>query len=374
MALFRKYYSSFRPVEPERIVSREFGYIPFTGSMIRHLAFQSHSDLRKFLSTTVPRHVYYSTAYYRKPEERNMQDKEWMGAELIFDLDADHIEGVKEMTYEQTLGVIKAHTKRLVEKFLLSEMGFDPGELRLFFSGGRGYHVHVVSEKVYGLDSDMRREIANYVRAEGLNIPDIRKNAKGVRYNGGGWIGELDFRITEFYREIASGGNTDRLLERAGLNPEKYITRLRTRFVDGKSRIDIFKSPGYAKYAIMDQDDERLWQAILDELSREERVEIDSPVTTDTHRLIRLPGSLHGKTGLMVKEVSIDRLTEFEPLVEAIPMAFLNGKLLIGTERGFRVSMNGEDFIIPEGECEVPTYLGVYASASKRSQIISTIM
>ncbi len=373
MALFKKYYSSFRSVEPERIVSREFGYIPFTGSMVRHVAFQSHADLRRFLSTTVPRHVYYSTAYYRKPEERNMQDKEWMGAELIFDLDADHIEGVTELTYEQTLDIVKSHARRLIEKFLLREMGMEPAELRVFFSGGRGYHVHVVSEKVYSLDSDMRREISNYIRAEGLSIQEIRKNATSVRYNGSGWVGELDSRISEFYSEIASGGIMDHLLERAGLNPEKYVSKLRSRFINKRPRLDILKTPGQEKYKIMDSDDEKLWQVLLSDLSISERVEIDSPVTTDTHRLIRLPGSLHGKTGLMVKEIAIDHLSEFDPLVEAIPNSFLDGTVRIASENSFQVSMNGEHFSVPEGECDVPTYLGVYASASRKSQIIFTI-
>jgi DNA primase small subunit len=47
--------------------------------------------------------------------------------------------------------------------------------------------------------------------------------------------------------------------------------------------------------------------------------ETDAPVTTDIHRLIRLPGSLHGGTGFRVLPVAPERLEEFDPFVVAFP-------------------------------------------------------
>ncbi|MCI4321598.1 MAG: hypothetical protein L3K05_04750, partial [Thermoplasmata archaeon] len=49
--------------------------------------------------------------------------------------------------------------------------------------------------------------------------------------------------------------------------------------------------------------------------------ETDAPVTTDIHRLIRLPGSLHGGTGFRVLPIAIDRLEEFDPFTVALPPA-----------------------------------------------------
>jgi DNA primase small subunit len=40
---------------------------------------------------------------------------------------------------------------------------------------------------------------------------------------------------------------------------------------------------------------------------------IDTVVTTDIHRLIRMPETLNGKTGLRATTVSLDRLEEFDP-------------------------------------------------------------
>jgi DNA primase small subunit len=43
---------------------------------------------------------------------------------------------------------------------------------------------------------------------------------------------------------------------------------------------------------------------------------IDTVVTTDIHRLIRMPETLNGKTGLKAAMVGLDRLEEFDPFSE----------------------------------------------------------
>jgi DNA primase small subunit len=47
--------------------------------------------------------------------------------------------------------------------------------------------------------------------------------------------------------------------------------------------------------------------------------ETDAPVTTDVHRLIRLPGSLHGGTGFRVTVLAREKLDAFDPLRDALP-------------------------------------------------------
>jgi hypothetical protein len=46
--------------------------------------------------------------------------------------------------------------------------------------------------------------------------------------------------------------------------------------------------------------------------------ETDAPVTTDVHRLIRLPGSLHGGTGLRVVPLTLGQLEPFDPFRDAV--------------------------------------------------------
>jgi hypothetical protein len=70
-------------------------------------------------------------------------------------------------------------------------------------------------------------------------------------------------------------------------------------------------------------------EGVIDALWRcaalEAQGETDAPVTTDVHRLIRLPGSLHGGSGLRVVPIAPADLARFEPLRDAPPRLVDNG-------------------------------------------------
>ena len=90
---FSDYYkqNSALILPPTSIEKREFGFLLFEKKMmLRHRGFREIDDLRSSLSSIVPSDVYYSSAYYERPEEE-MKAKGWLGADLIFDIDADHI-------------------------------------------------------------------------------------------------------------------------------------------------------------------------------------------------------------------------------------------------------------------------------------------
>ena len=90
---FTRYYkeNSDKIGEPKSIEKREFGFILFKEKvMVRHKSFANQSRLGEFISSISPVHAYYSTAYYEAPEAK-MEEKGWLGADLFFDIDADHI-------------------------------------------------------------------------------------------------------------------------------------------------------------------------------------------------------------------------------------------------------------------------------------------
>ena len=65
---------------------------------------------------------------------------------------------------------------------LEKDFGFAANELHVFFSGHRGYHVHVEDEAVRSLDALARKEIVDYVTGLGLSVLDKdarEKHAKG---------------------------------------------------------------------------------------------------------------------------------------------------------------------------------------------------
>ncbi|MCI4372830.1 MAG: DNA primase catalytic subunit PriS, partial [Thermoplasmata archaeon] len=58
--------------------------------------------------------------------------------------------------------------------------------------------------------------------------------------------------------------------------------------------------------------------AVIPAAAVEVQGETDAPVTTDVHRLIRLPSSLHGGTGFRVVPLTRNALERFEPLRDAL--------------------------------------------------------
>lgn len=59
--------------------------------MVRHKSFNNFDLFKTTLLSLAPSDVYYSTAYYERPNAE-MANKGWLGSDLVFDVDADHIE------------------------------------------------------------------------------------------------------------------------------------------------------------------------------------------------------------------------------------------------------------------------------------------
>ena len=65
--------------------------------MNRHVKFGTTSEINNYLKKTAPAHSYHSVAYYEDPGSKLMVEKKWQGADLIFDLDADHLPEMEEV-------------------------------------------------------------------------------------------------------------------------------------------------------------------------------------------------------------------------------------------------------------------------------------
>src|SRR5437879_3477852 len=90
---FQQYYlDPKRQLDPPPNPSeREYGFLLFNGKfMVRHRSFKDPTSLLTAVRDLVPSHVYFSTAYYREPTAP-MEQKGWIGADLVFDIDADHL-------------------------------------------------------------------------------------------------------------------------------------------------------------------------------------------------------------------------------------------------------------------------------------------
>jgi len=280
-----------------------------------------------------------------------MDAKGWLGADLVFDIDADHIptpcnkqhdtwickscgatgHGTKpekcpkcggqkftEINWlcDTCLEAAKEETIKLLE-VLEHDFGFSVNEMKLAFSGHRGYHVHIEDPAVRTLDSIARKEIVDYVAGIGLNLTtyDI-EGGHSPSFDDFGWSG----RIAKGTYEFLLTANQEQL-ENIGLKrkPATQVLGQKDKILEswkGKGPWKMLKGVGPDS-----------WAEILRQGIEKQSVRIDTVVTTDIHRLIRLANTLHGETGLKKVEFPANEIECFDPLKSAV--AFRRGTVRV---------------------------------------------
>jgi DNA primase small subunit len=386
---FCEYYRDPSTVIPAPVLlgQREFAYLLFKERfMVRHKRFDGISNLKSVLSETVPSDVYHSCAYYENPDF-DMDKKGWLGADLVFDIDADHIptscnkihdeftcskcgfsgrgitpetcpacEGTKFETKtwpcEQCIDSARAEAAKLID-MLDNDFGFSLDELHVFFSGHRGYHVHVEDKAVRSLDAMARKEIVDYVTGLGLRLFEKeRVNAKTKKANekfrlhNFGWYRRLKLGMKNI---IANGTEED--FKRIGVKDTGLLLEKRQAIID--RCIDDGLWGGV--FGIGDG----TWMKLALYVKNLQAAKIDTVVTTDVHRLIRMNGTLHGKTGLKKTEFPAKNLQDFDPFTGAV--AFKKGevKVLVSDVPEFR--LGGET-------------LGPYKNETKELPVAAAVM
>jgi DNA primase small subunit len=370
---FRDHYRRSDVSLPPAADEREWGYIPWTASpgttMIRHRSLLDLGEIVDFLERERPRHVYFSAGRYDDPSAGSMDEKDWRGSDLIFDLDADHLPGVVpgEDSYGEMLEACKDALFRLLS-FLDDDFGFS--DLTVVFSGGRGYHVHVRDPDVQELGSEGRREIVDYVRGIGLDFESVvrRETVAGLGRRTpaekrtldtrGGWSRRAHRRVLTLIEELE------------GMEEEAALSRLREfeGIGEGKARavlraIEENREEIEAGNVDVHSAVFGLARTLVAESVARENAPIDEPVTTDTNRLIRLPGSLHGGSGLEVMRLERADLEAFDPLEDAIPATFRNHEIRVDVPEERRVDLGACSRTFEAGTHAVPEYVGVFLMA-----------
>ena len=169
LTIFSEYYKK-TIFDIPKIEQREFG-VGFEKKIdSRHLSFDSEQQLKNYLINNTPFFISHSTAYYSFPATTPIDKKQWLGADLVFDLDIHS--DTKYGVYTK-LEQVKQDSIRLSEEFLQDDFGFSKQEIIYVFSGNRGYHIHVRNKAVFDLKSKERREIVDYIRGVGLNYKNF---------------------------------------------------------------------------------------------------------------------------------------------------------------------------------------------------------
>lgn len=369
--MFRRYYQEHEVAMPSRFARREFGFL-WNGrkGFDRHRGFTSPGDLNAFLRREAPHHAYHSTAFYRTPGAPTMQEKTWLGADLIFDLDADHLPNADKMGFAEQLAIVKKEATKLLDEFLFNDFGFDERHVKIVFSGARGYHFHVTDPRVHQMSSAARREVVDYVSPNemirGLIMNQwIREREHHHEYGTerlrliakarqGGWPGHLSRTLATYLEGLAALPEDDaiaRLMDIDGIGEARakralrsitphVVQRLREDAPDGPSlrrslhemlNEDLDQSPAVRDWMAgmvrehrfvipKGLDQKPLLEGLFQKIMVLAEGETDEPVTADIKRLIRLPGTLHGKTALRVVPLTLEEFRGFDPLRDAIAL------------------------------------------------------
>ena len=358
--------------------AREWGYVPWTEgpgeTYVRHNSLLDMGALGDFLARERPRHIYFSAGRYDNPSASTMDDKGWQSSDLIFDLDADHLPDTSpEDTYAEMLASCKEALLRLLD-FLEDDFAFE--DLQVVFSGSRGYHVHVRDENIQRLDRDARREIVDYVRGIGLEFDSLveeetvsgtvgRESPASNRYlpTDGGWgrrIHEELLALMTEIREMDEDAAIERLQEYEGIGEKKA----RTAYNFTQNRFVEIERGNLSAHNVF----ENLASQFAPRVVAAENAQIDEPVSTDTNRLIRLPGSLHGGSGLAVRRIPREDVEPFDPLTDAVPETFRSHDITVEVTEGGEVDLDGDSFTLEETVCSVPEYLGVFLMTRGRAE------
>ncbi len=351
--LFQAYYKEKGKEIP--IVSlfdkREFGFIPWDKQFVmkRHISFSNFDSLAKYIINEGPRHIYSSGTIYLQPDNTDMNNKEYQGCDLIFDIDVDHFYTpckndhdiwyciecgntgtgmvkkcpkckklkLKQLTWicDKCLKIAKKELMKLIYNFLIPDFGIPLNQMKLAFSGHRGYHLKIENAEVRTLSGEERREIAAYVSGNNisLEILGLRKLNNviyGLLRENIGWSQKIINKIDKILHNYTDD-KIRRLLITFGLKADAIRSFLNSKddFLQSISQNDnnIWNIEGFGL---------KTWSTFLEGIISMIGTEIDEPVSIDIHRLIRYPGSLHGKTGFKVQELYPDDLDNFNPLNE----------------------------------------------------------
>jgi DNA primase small subunit len=367
---FREYYfnQSKTIEEPAKIELREFGFMHFgQAGMLRHLSFKSMKELHAMLVREAPSDVYCSNAYYQFPTQQPMQEKRWLGADLIFDIDgkdlgmpcvpshsytvciqcgyvstpAEQDKEARSSYFCPSCGCKKAEhvsipcskcidgskkeAGRLMD-FLLTDIGLERSAIEVYFSGNNGFHVNIHDDTYSSLDPQARSDLVGYLSGTDLMLESI-----GVRKTN---TAEDLFSI-KFPKSGLAYGWRRRIAEKLKIDMTS-ATKLKN-IVNQYGGYNAFK-------------------AELERLARDMGVRIDPQVTTDVHRVFRMPGTVNSKSGL--SKVKSRDLYSFDPFVDACLLG--DGMISVRVKTPVKLKLKRRSFNMSKELAEMPAYAAVY--------------
>ena len=316
-----------------------------------------------------------------------MENKVLLGSDLVFEFDADEVGlfsekdvwvcdscGAAGFGYrdrcprcgspvrveifpdEEREEKLKGMVDALIKDFLLDDFGLSREEISVNFSGNRGYHVHVRSKELRELSKEARIEIAEYITGQSINPSHLFGEAvpcgrgspllcvKGPSPASKGWPGRIAKSVIRVLKERDPSflvGIVDEKVAKVILsNAPLYLS-----FIEK----GLWPAPKLIPLTV--------WVDIARKTAPLSGYIIDTNTSVDIHRLIRLPNSIHGTTGLIAREVK--NLAPFDPYRDAI--ALPSREVTVRVKIAPEFSMNGKTFgPFRDEEVQLPLYVAYY--------------
>lgn len=319
-SLLDDYYTEADLFDFPAMSRREFAFQAWSapGPNDRHHCFPTPDVMRSIIRIKKPKAVFASNARYLDPGHFKMDKKSITGVDLAFDFDfGDLPEHELTDDFWANMDAVAVHVKRLLDK-ALPTLGFSSEDAIISFSGGKGFHVRIVNDDVLPLSRNQRRNIRDFVRGNGLK--DYHTFAKGKK-NGnysprfdpeltGGWPGHYTEAATTYLKTIHDSPKSIAVeFVKANLplhtSGEKKGQKKTPSEDSIKEIVDIIQSKssllnGGVLAKVFPKKNQMA--LVRDSISRfavlNNGCAIDLSVTDDMRRILRVPGSIHGKTGL----------------------------------------------------------------------------
>jgi len=386
---FRSYYEKKFVDSVKEIERREFGIGAFGKKITeRHLAFDSSRQFNEFLREEAPFYVSCSAAYYQFPDKRPMETKNYLKSDLVYEFDADDLKtkckeehdswrcikcGAKgkgaisnctecgasviseQWVCNECLEETKKESFKLIE-LLKEDFDFEEG-ITVNFSGSKGYHVHVSSEKIFSLSNKARIELVDYLTANSLSLENQGFNLDSMPLQcpkQNERIG-LNEKIMKWLAEIIERGEAERIAGIAGISfkAAKDFIKRKQKTLENFDKGVLSPLPKKSK---------AFWFSLIKQAIEEIKVNLDRQTSIDASKIIRVPDTIHGSTGLLAKSIPLEELKSFDPLKESIIFSSNPTKVFIGEAPKFCL---GGEFFGPYDKREeiLPEFAAVYLTA-----------
>lgn len=220
---------------------------------------------------------------------------------------------VEEWVCPECLNAVKKQVKLLLE-FLENDFGINGGVF-LNYSGFKGFHVHVRNEAFQNLSGSARIELLDYLTANEIDFEKLGFVFDGKRFVSSpvsgsfGWSKKILSLLTEFFEhadaeQVAGIGGISVKSASVLLDQKKSV-------LDGFAKGVFFSSIPSAKTS-------KFWHSILDYVVSNHKLAVDRQTSVDSFKIIRVPGTIHGSSGLVARAFSRKELSEFDGLSDAV--------------------------------------------------------